>query len=208
MFKALKRYETIEDKVRNLRVSNWVLLTSVSVALISIFFGVSHNRQLWVENRQLQLQLQSVAAVALCDSARPGDIVPPIEADTLEGKKATISYDGTTKYLFFIFSVKCNHCLEQFSQWSEIARKGRSTGWAVLGLATDREDLSFNVGNAGFEVLKLRDTSVLRAYRITVVPSVILVSEQGRIQWVRSGALNPSSVQELHRVVEGVAVLD
>lgn len=154
------------------------------------------------------MQLQRVAAVAPCDLARPGDLVPAIEADTAEGKKVRISYTGTSKYLLFIFSSKCDDCLQQFSQWRELAQRARSKGWVVFGLSTDEEDLSHSaVNDAGFEILRIRDAAVLRAYRINTVPSVMLVSEHGKTQWVRSGALEGGSLQELLSVMDGVTVL-
>jgi hypothetical protein len=207
MLKVSKPAGTIENRLRNLRLSNLILAVSITIALGSIAFGLVQNRRLWLENKLLHSQLESVAAVAPCDLARPGDIVPPIEGDTADGKKVLISYTGTSKYLLFISSFKCNVCLKQFPQWSELAQRARPKGWVVLGLSTDEQDVSVRAADYGFENLRIRDAAVLRAYRINVVPSVMLVSEHGKIQWVRSGALDGASLEELQSVIDGVTVL-
>jgi peroxiredoxin len=207
MFKVSKPAGAIENRLRNLRLSNLILAGAIIVALGSLVVGLVQNRRLGVENKLLHRQLQSVAAVAPCDIARPGDLVPPIEADTVDGKKVRVSYTGTSKYLLFIFSPTCNDCVEQFSQWRELAKPARSKGWVVFGLSTGEQHITLNANDAGFEVLRINDAAVLRAYRINVVPSVMLVSEHGKTQWVHSGALDDLSLKELFSVMDGVTVL-
>jgi peroxiredoxin len=207
MLKLSKPAGTIENRLRNLRLSNVILAATIIVALGSLVLGLVQNRRLGVENKLLHLQLQRVAAVDPCDIARPGDLVPPIEADNVEGKTVRISYTGASKYLLFIFSPTCHDCVEQFSQWRELAKPARSKGWVVFGLSTGEQDILLNANDVGFEVLRIRDAAVLRAYRINVVPSVMLVSEHGKTQWVHSGALDGLSLKELLSVMDGVTVL-
>ena len=111
-----------DNKLKNLRLANWILACSVAIALISILFGLRANRRLGLEKKQLQVQLQSVSDTQPCDSPRLGDIVPPIEAYTSEGKRVTIHYSGVSRYLLFFVSFKCNECVKQLPNWNEISR--------------------------------------------------------------------------------------
>ena len=103
MLTGPKQGGSTESKLNNLRITNWILPASVIIALVSILLGLIQNRRLSLDKKQLQLQLQISAHVAPCDSTRPGDIVPPIEAYTSEGKKVEIAYNGSSRYLLFIF---------------------------------------------------------------------------------------------------------
>lgn len=208
MLTGPKQAGSIDRKLNNLRVTNWILAAAVIIALVSILLGLIQNRKLRLEKKQLQLQLQMSATVAPCDSTRPGDIVPPIEAYTPAGQRVSIVYTGSSRHLLFIFSTQCSACVGQFPNWNEISKRARSKNVVVVGLATDRENVPIHAGGLNFELLSIRDDAILRAYRINVVPSVMLVSEHGRTQWVRSGSLSEDSIRELFSILDGDTVVE
>lgn len=148
----------------------------------------------------------SLAQAVPCDSLRLGDAVPPIEAETTEGKRLTIDYAGNAKYLLFFLSFKCNDCVRQLPDWNEIARRAKSKNILVLGLTTDDEQPPSDTSDRDFAILKMNDAALLRAYRINITPTVMLVSEHGRTQWVRVGALSETSTQELFSIIDGETV--
>ena len=185
----------------NLVRANWILGSCVAIALVSSLFGLLQNRKLGLEKMQLQLQLQRLFETGVCDSPRSGDIVPPIDAETSQGKRVKISYAGTSKYLLFFLSFKCNECVRQLPDWSEIAKRAKAKNVMALGLVTDKKGDTTKVPNDGFEVLTISDAALLRAYRITVTPTVMLVSEQGRTEWVHAGSLSVANTQELLSVI-------
>ena len=195
-----------DSKQDNLRRANWILVGCVVIALVFILFGLLQNRRLWLEKKQLQLQLQRLADCGSCDSPRRGDIVPPFEADTSEGKRVAIGYAGTSRYLLFFLSFKCSECVKQLSSWNEIAKKAKAKNIVVLGLLTDKEDISMNAPDRSFNILTAHDGALLRAYRINVTPTVMLVSEHGRTQWVHVGPLSEAGTQELLSIINGDTV--
>lgn len=197
-----------DRKLKSLHLSNWILAGAIGIALITILFGLLQNRNLRRDKKQLQFQLQSSLAKAVpCDSLRLGDAVPPIEAETTEGKRLTIDYAGNAKYLLFFLSFKCNDCVRQLPDWNEIARRAKSKNVVVLGLATDDEQPPSDTNDRDFAILKMNDAALLRAYRINITPTVMLVSEHGRTQWVRVGALSETSTQELFSIIDGETVI-
>jgi peroxiredoxin len=194
-----------DSKLKNLRLANWILAGAVAVALVSILFGLLQNRRLGLEKRQLQFQLQRLGDSRACDSPRLGDIVPPIEANTSEGKRISLHYTGTSRYLLFFLSFKCNECVRHLPDWNEIAKRATAKNVSVLGLATDKA-VNTSAPNSTFDILTTHDPALLRAYRIEVTPTVMLISEQGRIQWVQTGSLTDASTQELLSIIEGKTV--
>ena len=195
-----------EIKFKNLRLANWILAATVVIALVSILFGLLQNRKLGLEKKQLQFQLEQITDIQPCDSPRLGDIVPPIEADTSKGKRVTIHYDDPSMYLLFFLSYKCNECVKQLRHWSEIAKQAKAKNVKVLGLTTDKEVIHPNSPDPGFDILTAYDPALLRAYRINVTPTVMLIAEHGRTRWVHAGSLTEASTQELLSIISAKTV--
>lgn len=193
-------------RLNELKLANWILGGSIGIAIISLLFGLIQNRKLRLDNGQLQSQL--VRSARSCDSARVGDIVPDIEVEGFDHKRLSISYPNTSKYLFFFLSFKCGQCIKQLPQWSTIAKTAKSNNFIVLGLATDNEDAPHGLQDLGFDVLRVHDSAVLRAYRVSVTPTIMLVSETGRIEWVNSADLSEKSRNKLLAVVAGAMTED
>lgn len=194
-----------DSKLKNLRLANWILAGAVAVALVSILFGILQNRRLGLEKRQLQLELQRMGVDLPCNSPRVGDIVPPIEANTSEGKRISVHYTGTSRYLLFFLSFKCDECVRHLPDWNEIAKKATAKNVSVLGMVTDRAT-NTSASNPNFDILTTHDPALLRAYRIEVTPTVMLISEQGRIQWTHAGSLTEASTQQLLSIIQDKTV--
>lgn len=195
-------------ELNKLRLANWILAGALAIALISILFGLLKNRRLEIEKKQLQFQLQRAAAIGPRDSLRYGDIVPPIEAETQEGERVTINYNGASRYLLFFLSFKCNECIRQLPYWNEIAKKAKAKNVKVWGLVTDKEGVPRNPTPRDLDMLTTVDAELLRAYGINVTPTVMLVSEYGRTQWAHSGSLTEVSTQELFGIINADTIIE
>jgi peroxiredoxin len=193
-------------KFKNLRLANRILAAAVVIALVFILFGLLQNRRLGLEKKQLQFQLQRMVHTQPCDSPRLGNIVPPIEADTSKGKRVTIHYDDPSMYLLFFLSFKCNECVKQLPNWNEIAKEATAKNVKVLGLTTDKEGINANTPDPAFDILTVYDAALLRAYRINVTPTIMLIAEHGRTRWVHAGSLNEASTQELLTIIRANTV--
>jgi predicted transcriptional regulator len=53
-----------------------------------------------------------------------------------------------------------------------------------------------------FDLVAIPNLSVQRAYRVVAVPVVMVVSSDGKIEWVHYGALTSNQTSELLSVIE------
>ena len=104
-------------------------------------------------------------------------------------------------YLLFFLSLKCNECVKQLPNWNEIAKRATAKNVKVLGLTTDKEGINANTPDPGFDILTVYDAALLRAYRINITPTVMLIAEHGRIRWVHVGSFSEASTQELLSII-------
>jgi len=133
-------------------------------------------------------------------SAQVSDLVPPFAALDLTGKKISLDYQGSEKYLLFFFSPLCSVCVDEFEHWNKLTKVAKANGYTVFGISlTDAEVTKQNLPKAGlqFQVLIMPNMALQRAYRVLVEPVVMVVSPPGVIDWVRYGALSQSDESQL-----------
>jgi len=76
----------------------------------------------------------------------------------------------------------------------------------VRGISIDSfEDSNRNVTgkDISFNMLIMPDMSTRRAYRVVSIPQVMIVSENGRVEWVHYGAMTQDKVLDLHSKLTG-----
>jgi hypothetical protein len=98
-------------------------------------------------------------------------------------------------YLLFFLSFKCNECVKQLPDWNEIAK-----------LATDQAAINANTPEPAFDILTVYDAALLRAYRINITPTIMLIAEHGRTRWVHTGSLSEAGTQELLSIISANTV--
>ena len=96
--------------------------------------------------------------------------------------------------------------MKQLPKWNEIAKRASATNVKVLGLTTDKEGINANTSDPGFDILTVYDAALLRAYRINITPTIMLIAEHGRTRWVHAGSLSEASTQELLSIISANAV--
>lgn len=170
------------------------------MALVLFLLREKHKFQ--GENAKLRARILSLSEVSgnLVGPAsiQIGDIVPPFEALTIEGKQAGIVYDGSTKYLLYIFSPLCGVCASQFPDWNKLAVRAKVKNYKILGLSTaSAEETKLNASNQSFDVLIMPSKYIQRAYRVVSEPLVIIVSSQGKIEYAHYGGLTEDKVAEI-----------
>lgn len=179
-----------------LDLSHGVLIATIVISLIFIVLLYRDDTKQRTQRVQALSRLNSaIGGMAGPPYAQVNDIVPGFSGVSISGKKVDVVYSGETKYLFFIFSPDCDACSGQISTWKSIAVKARRDRLILLGLLTSPvvdAPPSFD-----FDVLLLPDISIKRAYRLVAVPAVMLVSEQGRVEWVHYGSVTPEQIEDL-----------
>jgi hypothetical protein len=182
-------------------LSYGILVVAVLIALVFIVLLSREN----LKQREVQAQLKSRLAAAMgtisgSPEAQKGDIVPGFEGVSLSGRPARVVYDGRSKYVLFIFSVQCDACLDQISTWNSIVRRIKNKKYTVLGMIEGSS--SVTVPPIDFDLVRIPDMSVQRAYRVVAVPLVMIVSENGKVEWVHYGTLSDAATTELLSVID------
>lgn len=197
----------VSDDKRFLRTSNTLLIISVVITLICLVVLTRRNAKLQEERQRRLANIQRMPGTPDESlSAQVGDILPSFDARNLAGARSGVFYDGKSKYLLYIFSPKCGVCISEFSTWSRIAPHARSKDYRVVGLSTYSENGSESeIGTVGrnFEVTAIPSMAIQRAYRVASVPMVMLVSEEGKIEWVHDGKLAEEKIKELLSKIDG-----
>jgi peroxiredoxin len=192
---ANKRRGASKPENRVLKTSNNILIVSVVVALICLSFFLITNSRLRREKAELVSRLSGQLAGA--PSAEVGDIVPQFQARSIDTTQSSITYEGKSKYLLYVFSPTCDVCRSEFPTWNEIASTATSHGYKVIGLATYSDAALQGTPSHNFEVAAFPSKATQRAYRIVAVPTVMVVSGNGRIEWVQTGKLPADKITEL-----------
>jgi peroxiredoxin len=193
-----------------INLSNNILIISIIIALTFMFLLSKQNAKLQRQNAELKEQLQPWLGTLIgTPAAEVGDIVPSFEAVNLDGNRSRIVYGGTSRYLLYIFSPQCEICISQVPVWKQITTRAQAKNYTALGVSTDPDTTkaSLNGSNPNFEILLVPDKSIQRAYRVVAVPVVLLVSAEGKIEWIRYGELTENSVREISSLIDSGAGL-
>ncbi len=96
----------VEMKSPRIRyLSNSILIFSAAIALILTLYTSRKSVKLHEENTKLKSKVLTLSGTLVGPaSAQVGDIVPPFQSLNPEGQKGSVIYDGSTKYLLYIFS--------------------------------------------------------------------------------------------------------
>jgi len=185
-------------RVRNLQAANAFLTVSVVIGLVFIAAGVRYTSKLQAENTKLKADLQRFAGGLTGGGAQAGDLLPPFDVIDLKGKRATVVYDGRRKHLLYFFSSRCGTCLSQLPFWNQVAVQAKARGYVVLGVSSDSVEVTkANVRTQGFEIASLDDNAVLRAYRVDMIPMIVLTSPSGHLEWLHYGPITEDKRREL-----------
>jgi len=175
-------------KARSPDVSFAIVL---SAALLTLLFSLVLLRQ----NLRMRVELGKLTA-GLSGPARalPGDIVPPLQALTLEGQKKIISYSDHNRvgFVLLFFSPRCRVCAEQFPLWEQLSGEIGRECYEVLAVSLDPPEQTQSWARdhrPTIEVVSLPNRAFWRAYRITAIPETVVISPGGVISWAHPGLL-------------------
>lgn len=188
--------------------SIWKVIDPAFLILtITIIIAVSYSVRLSRYNSELQKKLHEDAG-ALCgpQSSQEGDIVPSFSSIDLQGKQNHVSFNGSKKLLLFIFSPACDVCAQEIALWNKLVTADVSNNIMVYGVSIDSFEesrKSITDKNISLDILIMSDNPTLRAYRVVSIPQIMVVSKQGRVEWVHNGAMNQDKIVELKSKLTG-----
>jgi hypothetical protein len=154
-----------------------------------------------IENRRYEEMLVQSGVIQRDDALKPGERISDIAITTLEGKDGLLTFSGEDdRYLLFVLSTSCPHCLANLPKWADINRRVAPSGRFVVGLSVHgaSETVQYVQDNGvGFYTVTTPDSSFLDHYRLPGVPATLLLSAGGVVKNVWIGELTDAQVAEV-----------
>jgi hypothetical protein len=152
----------------------------------------------------LFLALAAAAAGAQVPGPAPqvlqrGDVVPPFDAESLQGSIEKVAYaKGDTLLLFFLSS--CPSCHRMIPEWNR-AYERRPKGLRVYGVLLDKEPPGFFMAvPVSFPVLRAPSGGEFRqSYKLAKVPLTLRVGPGGQVLEAGMGQIDAMRLGELFR---------
>jgi peroxiredoxin len=173
------------------KIISTVLIVFLSVDLVFLV----------IKNRRYEEMLMQSGVIQRDDAMKPGDRIGDIAITTLEGKDGQLSVSTPNdRYLLFVLSTSCPHCLANLPKWADINRRVAPSGRYVVGLSVHgaKETVQYIQDNGvAFYTVTTPDTAFLDRYRIPGVPATLLLSTGGVVQNVWIGELTDDQVADV-----------
>jgi len=127
------------------------------------------------------------------------DVVPQLVAQTTDGKRVSLDYQGSPTALF-VFDPRCGVCLRESPSWQALTKELRSSGAQVSWVSVADVDLTIRGlkrDGVQWPALIIPDRGFQRAYRVASVPQVAVIGQGGRVLWAHHGAMSQDDHREL-----------
>lgn len=125
--------------------------------------------------------LKNPAAFLVTDTGKPA---PPFQLKSFDGKPVTLADFRGKVVLIDFWATFCPPCVQALPELQALHLRHASRGFAVLGVTVDDRAALVKkaTGRAGVTYPILQATpEVWNAYKVTALPSLILVSRDGKI---------------------------
>ena len=165
---------------------------------IAVIFMAYQNYQLRKEIANLRSQAYPASSIPSVES---GDNASVFEAYFPDGGEFYFSPDSLDSPLVLAwFSYDCEPCLDALAQWNVLAADYPER---IIGIETENwnEGALFSKDDAAFPVLSLNSDQTKQDYEIYSTPQTIVVLPDGRIGYVKHGALNEKCTAEIRQML-------
>lgn len=155
---------------------------------------------LTLKTRKLEKELANSSQIAQVEPLTPGEIVGGFSVEALDGTPTNISYsDPDASYLLFVLSTTCPHCLANIVKWKSITeRVGEGVYVVGVSLHDVEKTLTYmSDKDVPFYTVCATDAQFQENYKISGVPSTILISGRGVVRNTWVGELNDDQVDEI-----------
>ncbi len=146
------------------------------------------------QNRALAEQNRVLARRAV--EPRAGLFVPAYRAATLDGSTVVLGQLGQRQVLVF-FNTTCPYCRASTPAWNAVAeRLGDRPEITVYGIALDSTEAAKTYAaehRLAFPVISQPDPRLVALYRVSSVPLILVLNEDGRMTYARLGALESAA---------------
>lgn len=154
-----------------------------------------------LQNRRYKAMLVGSGSVPPEDALKPGEMVGDFAITTLEGEEGRLTVSTPDeRYLLFVLSTSCPHCLANLPKWAEISRRLGGSGWYVVGVSMEGADETARYvreNRVGFYTVSTPDSAFMERYKLPGVPATLLLSTGGVVRGVWIGELTEEQVSEV-----------
>ena len=128
----------------------------------------------------------------------PGDVVPPFDAEGVDGVVHHVTYGKQPTVLLFFLS-SCPHCQKQIPEWNR-AFDRRPPGVNVVAVMLDQAPPGFfQALPVSFPVVRSPGREFNQKFKVNRVPMTLRVGAGGKVEDVSSGPTDPIRLGELFR---------
>ncbi|WP_420126021.1 peroxiredoxin family protein [Longimicrobium sp.] len=135
--------------------------------------------------------------------------MPAFQAPTIEGQPATIGeVPGEGRQVLLMYTTTCPYCLSSIPAWKQIKAVTdtmTSIRAAVYGVSLDSVDVTrqYIAKHAlPYPTVRFPDEKVAGMYRAGTVPVTLVLDEQGRTIYSRTGELkNPAAIDSVMQAI-------
>lgn len=127
----------------------------------------------------------------------PGDLLPPFDAEALDGAVKHVAYPKGSKTVLLFLSSSCPVCHRMIPRWNR-AYDRRPQGLEVVGVLMDKEPPGFFVAMPiSFPVLRSPGAAFRQTFKVNRVPLTVRVGPGGKVEDVGVGQIDPIRLGEL-----------
>jgi hypothetical protein len=113
----------------------------------------------------------------------PGDLVPPIQANDLDGHPVKVDYSASSlPTIMYIFTPSCSWCTRNLENVKRLVDQ-TADAYHFVGLSLSADELRDYVSqnNLGFPVYCGVSAETISAYKMGGTPRTLVVSAEGRV---------------------------
>jgi peroxiredoxin len=157
------------------------------------------------------LQLRNLLKKFEPDQLKAGDKLEPFSASGLNGETVAIDFaSGGPRRVLMFLSPNCPYCREQFSYWKKLIDIAPAKGFQVVAVAMiseDRSKLAAYLNSMGcpsdsktFSIALISE-EVRQKYKLSITPTTLVISSDGKADAVWTGLLKPSDVEAANAIL-------
>jgi len=154
------------------------------IGIISYNFMANHNQ---------------TAAKEKVQGVNTGNIISEFTLTGLDGKKVTVGKNKKVTVINF-WATWCPPCRTEFPELVSFSQKNKDTvQFYSVNLQEDEPKISafFNTGGYSLPVLMDADGQVAKLFRITAIPTTIVVDADGIIRYRKSGGVTENELETI-----------
>jgi peroxiredoxin len=197
MQRRMPGYATLKKATRKAGSFDLAFIIMVIAVVIALLCIVRLSRTQAAMKRSMAEVEGTISGPQSC---QPGDVVPSFRTRDLLGEPAEIAFDGTLKYLLFIFSPGCSECQREIPEFNKLSARFQAKGYVVraISIGSIQESAQYlKDKELDFETLIMPNMAIRRTYRVVSIPETLVVSSKGVVEWVRYGVLTTADTSDL-----------